>query len=202
MILLEYGEILDNTTKQNLISYYSKPNKDVLYSVHYNFNQLKWKGNSRETNFRLAAHTVLKGLTSNSSNIEEVEAKIKQLSLEELSSLINSNTSTNSEAMLVAKQKLEQTTSIYNEYKNRISSQENFSESQINDVARSFMANQLSLKDTISSIFKANSKTALTQKIYVSTKIETIEVVNTNKFFVKIFFFEKKIRFSLMPQIK
>lgn len=184
--------LFDNTTKQNLISYYSKPNKDVLYSVHYNFNQLKWKGNSRETNFRLAAHTVLKGLTSNSSNIEEVEAKIKQLSLEELSSLINSNTSTNSEAMLVAKQKLEQTISIYNEYKNRISSQENFSESQINDVARSFMANQLSLKDTISSIFKANSKTALTQKIYVSTKIETIEVVNTNKFFVKIFFLKKK----------
>jgi len=175
MVLLEYDDILDLITKKILNSTYQPPIKDVTFTASFTFTLLTWTGNSRKTDFRLAGHTILNEVTSNSPTVEDLTATVNQLPLSQLSNFIQNSSSLTGGIGLTTvnnqiSEMLTQSSTI-----SSLSSTNTTVNSRTNSMIN-FMSGIYSLRQTISNLLRANSKAALTEKIYVSSDVDSIQV--------------------------
>ena len=167
---------MTETIKKALTSKYTPPNKNITFKAVFSFNQLKWSGNSRKTNFRLAAHSLLNSFNNTSLSIEDLEAKIKQLSLPSLNDYVKSSLNIPQSSGLTTAQNqlssmLSQSQNIQNLLLTNVST--NFLQTSMSN----FLSSTYSLQNTLSNLLQSSSKTATTQKIYASSDIDTIQVL-------------------------
>lgn len=177
IFLLEYGDIFDDTAKKLIKSRYQQTTlgKNVTFKASFTFTQFKWTGNSRKTNFRLSAHTLLNRMTANTSDVEDLSTMVNQLSLKNLSNFVKQSSMLNEGIGLATINN--QISSLLSQSSDISSISElNISTKSLENQMTSFMSGTISLRDTISNLLKASTKTAITQKIYVSTSVDALQV--------------------------
>lgn len=178
LALLQYDSILNTTTKKLLSNEKDNANltKDNDFEASFNFLQFKWVGNARNSNFRLSANTILNSLTNSSTNLEEYKTNLKMLSLNEiLPFVLDVVNIPDSAGLQTASKQLE---NVILESKQLLTMQSNNTNSSIlSKFIETYFSDSQSIKETFSNLLEAYSKNALTEKIYVSSDVDALEVL-------------------------
>jgi len=178
---LEYDDVLNSTIKKLVNESRTNATKNTTFEAEFTFTKLKWSGNSRKSNFRLAGHTLLNVLTSTSSNVDDLIKSMQQLSISELLTFLKDTAKIPEGTGLTTA--TNQLNNVAVEAQN-ISSmvKANSSADSIKIAMNNYFSNANSIKDTFSTLLKANSKSGLTEKIYVSSDTEALEVFSFSFF--------------------
>lgn len=177
MALLEYDSVLNITTKSllNNAKDNSKLTKDNSLEASFHFLQFKWVGNSRNSNFRLSANTILNSLTNSSANLEEYKTNLKLLPLNELLPFVQDIV--NIPDYTVLQTVYNQLAKVILESKNLlITPTNNINKSILSKKIDDYFSDSFSIKETFANLMEAYSKNGLTEKIYVSSDIDALEV--------------------------
>lgn len=175
--ILEYSEVL-NSSMIKLINN-SRINvtytKNTQIKIKFSFEKFKWSGSSRKTNFRLAANTYLNLLKNTSLNSEDLIKNMKSLPLAEILPFVKETANVPDGIGL---------TEAANQISNVIALSDNLltmiktnkSLDLIKATSTNFFSNANSVKGTFSNIILSNSKSAITEKIYVASDVDALQV--------------------------
>lgn len=167
---------------------------DIPYTTLVTFTNLKWIGSSNQANFKFSASTVLNGAQNSSTVFENIWKKISQYSIKELYDIVMNDTllplSTGLEvAKESARELLNLSESLLQQYKTSSSMTTSLptsnTDSLFGNIEKSInlFSNTYSFLESLKAILKTANKNAITDKIYVTSRVRKIEVVKFSKTF-------------------
>lgn len=177
---LEYQDVVNQTIirqfKNSILAY----NKNVSFTAVFTFSIFKWSGSSRKINFQLSINTLQNGLLKEDTLPQFVFDKLQQLPIKELYSFYqNASLPTGLGADVVnteisALQDMEET---FISQSSQLVSNAKTSLSSVKIDASTLFSKSFSVKNSLISLLKSNMKNAFTDIIYVSSDVDSIEIV-------------------------
>ena len=177
MILLENADILNATTFKTINDSKISINitKEQEFKSVFTFSYFRWTGNSRKNNFKLSAHTLLNSVTNTTSSIDDVITSMKTVPFSDLLSFVKNSGQIPEGSGFNAADDLYQ--KVANEMTTINENLTNYNSTNLQDMMTNLFSNANSVKNTFANLFVANSKAAITKKIYVSSDTSALEVI-------------------------
>jgi len=177
-MMLEYQDVVNQTILNEFNNAITPYNKNISFQAQITFTDFRWSGSSRKINFQLCINTLQNALLATDILPQSVFDQIQQLPIQDLYGFYKNCTLPPDVGTIVVEQEITALSAMNADYLKQISA------SSLNQVASQakvdvsmLFSKSFSVKSSLISLLKSNMKNVFTDTIYVSSDVDSLEII-------------------------
>ena len=180
IMVLEYQDIVNQTIISQFKNSIRSYNKNVSFTAVFAFSIFKWSGSSRKINFQLSINSLQNCLLKGNTLPQSVFDKLQQLPIKELYSFYQNASLPPGLGTDVVNTEISALQDMDDTFVIQSSQLVSNAKTSLNSAkieASTLFSKSFSVKNSLISLLKSNMKNAFTDIIYVSSDVDSIEII-------------------------